>query len=206
MQQRLLDLVLQPTVEGGDDVGSGDRGDGLVAAGDRTELAVVLLLLFAVDAAKDVVVLLLETGGALQVRVGATDHAAADVTGRKHALVFADRRDPRQPELHDGRRQLRIDLPGDVHERVLLRRERLGQRQLLRGRELQQRGQGANGAGRVEHQLRVGDHRASRNRQRQVGAIAVEDGAAVGLQHLLGRALRLAGQSSTRRPGRSAGW
>ena len=50
-----------------------------VAAGDRSELAVMLLLLHAIDAAQDVVVLLLEPSGPLQIGVGAADDAAGDV-------------------------------------------------------------------------------------------------------------------------------
>ena len=72
----------------------------LVAAGDRSELAVVFLRLLAVHTFEDVVVFLLEAARALQIRIGSTDHAAPDITARQDPLVLGEHLDPRELEVH----------------------------------------------------------------------------------------------------------
>src|SRR4029079_19340599 len=103
------------------------RCDRFVATGDRAVLAVVFLRLLTVDAAEYVVVLLLQTTGALEIGVGATDHAAADVATGQLALVLADGRHAGAPQGNHGVGEVRIDLAGDVDERILLRGERIEQ-------------------------------------------------------------------------------
>ena len=129
--QRLLDLVLQAAVKCRTMSEPGTGDDRLVAAGDRSELAVMFLRLLAIHTFEDVVVFLLEPSCALQVRVRLTNQAATYITVGKDPLVFAERGDAGHAQRHDRLRQLRIDLTSDIHKRVLLRREGLCQRLLF---------------------------------------------------------------------------
>ena len=181
VDQRPLQLVLERLVEREDQVGAPHgRLEAAVALGDAPALRVLLDDQLAGLAGQLLVVLHLEAGQAVVVDADVAEQRArpACPTGRSASTPARSRRPrgPASPRLRRWRRR-----PCGPGRRRRGSSGRAG-RPASFGVDAEQRGELGGVAGRVGDDLGVGPHGLLVDRQRQVDAVAVEDGAPLGGQ------------------------